>query len=132
MAVEFRDGHGLKDVELPRRAIFEKPDGLLAIQPMKKFPRCIAQIKERLAVGSDQEALVVRHLQARQRGGGVGEGDGDENSKENLQWLHVTRISGEKGKARTSRTISWRILTPRFGSELGVSLKAAINRRGGF
>jgi hypothetical protein len=66
MAIQFRDGNGLEHIEFSSGAILEKLDCLLAIQSVKQFPSGVSQPKERLAILSNQEAFVFRHLQARQ------------------------------------------------------------------
>ena len=59
----------LNHVEPFGRAIPQVPIGLLAVQPVKQFPGGVAHVKERLAIGGGQMAVVFANHQVRQAGG---------------------------------------------------------------
>ena len=86
VALEFRDGDGLEHVELTRRAIVEELDRLLTVQPVKELPGRVAEVEERLAVGSDEEAFVLGNFERRQ--GGLRQAERQRERGENGQWIH--------------------------------------------
>ena len=86
-AVELGEDDGLDDGEAPFARGCQIASRFLAGQTVEQLPGGVAQLEERLARGGDEEALVLRDLQARQLPGGRGgrerqqDGDGGGTSE---------------------------------------------------
>jgi hypothetical protein len=88
-AIEFGKGDGLNNRELQLCPVPQVLVGLFAGQSVEKFPRGVAQVKERVSMIGYEKAPILRHLQLGQvcLGGGKcrgsrGNADHDRGAKQ--------------------------------------------------